>query len=215
MLPHAEVRLSAPRYRIRASGVRRLLGGSERLAGVAPYDLGDSKQRQDRPEKDPSPLAHHETHPECQVQTLQDPDRTHRYHHEADQTADDPHCGIECTHLTPPLSRTLAHVPEGAADSVGLRLRIHRQHGISGRVSVCVRVGGQVPPPAAAYLCSLRAPQRYKSSFPQCGHLIAASWSSDSASAVLPTGCAGAMAMTRPHDLFLQVQPTYRSPGAI
>jgi hypothetical protein len=65
----------------------------------------------------------------------------------------------------------------------------------------------QVPVLRSVYLCSLRALQRYRSSFPQCGHLIAVSWSSDSAEAGLLPACGSAMAITSPHDLFLHTQP--------
>ena len=65
----------------------------------------------------------------------------------------------------------------------------------------------QVPAPRGAYLCSLRALQRYRSSSPQCGHLIAASWSPDSADAGLLPACGTTTAMTSPQDLFLHTQP--------
>jgi hypothetical protein len=65
----------------------------------------------------------------------------------------------------------------------------------------------QAPALLGVYRCSLRAAKRYRFSSAQCGHLMTMSWSSASAAAgLLPAG-GGAMAMRRPHDLFLQSQP--------
>lgn len=94
----------------RASGLDDLHGGDGRLAKVAPHDLRDAEQCQDHPEENPSPLADHEAHPECQIQTLQYPDRAHRYHRQPNQAADNPHDGVECAHGHPRCSSASAIV---------------------------------------------------------------------------------------------------------
>ena len=94
-----------------------------------------------------------------------------------------------------------------AAASAEILEQIHQQQRLSGQVSPRPRAAVHVPALPTVYLCSLRALQRYRSSSPQCGHLIAASWSLDSAKAgLLPAGVS-ATAMTSPHDLFLHSQP--------
>jgi len=94
-----------------------------------------------------------------------------------------------------------------AAASAEILEQIHQQQRLSGQVSPRPRAAVHVPALPTVYLCSLRALQRYRSSSPQCGHLIAASWSLDSAKAgLLPAGVS-ATAMTSPHDLFLHNQP--------
>src|ERR1700730_13006363 len=83
----------------------------------------------------------------------------------------------------------------------------HPQRGLSGRVSPRPRAEVHVQALPTVFLCLPRALQRYRSSSPQCGHLIAASWSSDSAKAGLLAACVSAMAMTSRDDLVLHYPP--------
>src|ERR1039458_849810 len=71
--------------------------GSEPLSGIAPEDLGDADQRQDRAVNRPMKVADHEADTEGQVEALEDPDGPHADHRNADQAADNPHYYIECS----------------------------------------------------------------------------------------------------------------------
>lgn len=65
------------------------------LAGIAPDNLGDADQREDRAVDRPVKVADHESDAEGQVESLEDPDGAHADHRNTDQAADNPHHYIE------------------------------------------------------------------------------------------------------------------------
>src|ERR1700691_2690747 len=71
-------------------------GSINALSSIAPDNLGDADQRQDRAVNRPMIIADHEADAEGQVEALKSPDCPHADHRNADQGADNPQCCIEC-----------------------------------------------------------------------------------------------------------------------
>jgi hypothetical protein len=65
------------------------------LPGIAPDDLRDADQREDRAVNRPMKVADHEPNAECQIEALENPDRSHANHRSADQAANNPHRNIK------------------------------------------------------------------------------------------------------------------------
>jgi hypothetical protein len=66
------------------------------LTSIAPDDLGESDERENRAINRPVIVADHEADTKGEIEALEDPDDPHQNHHDADQGADDPHHDIEC-----------------------------------------------------------------------------------------------------------------------
>jgi hypothetical protein len=65
------------------------------LPRIAPDHLCDAEQRKDPSIEDPMLVPDHEPDPERQVESLQNPNRTHGDHYDAEESADDSHDDIE------------------------------------------------------------------------------------------------------------------------
>src|ERR1700685_4387018 len=98
-------------------------GSINALSSIAPDDLGDADQRQDRAVNRPMIIADHEADAEGQVEALENPDSPHADHRKADQGADNPHCCIECfPHgvLSYQLGRSTPRKPQTGWNSIRL-----------------------------------------------------------------------------------------------
>lgn len=70
-------------------------GSETTLPGIAPDNLGDAHQREDRAANRPIKVSDHESDAEGEVEALEDPHGAHAHHRNPDEAADNPHHNIE------------------------------------------------------------------------------------------------------------------------
>jgi hypothetical protein len=111
-------------------------GSAFDLPRIAPDNLSDAEQRKDRSIDDPVLVADHEPDPERQIESLQNPNRSHGDHRDAEESADDSHDDVERgAHRIPHLAVAKIQYSTVAAYLIGLqsepeiRRRCPAEHG--------------------------------------------------------------------------------------